>query len=79
MDGHLSIRDQFTKVGNRRAALFFPFQVKVSIYNNDVEKAFIVFNATGADKMGWFTDSRIIRSSWSDLKTAKKQLVSMAG
>ena len=51
----------------------------MSIYNNGVEKAFIVFDARGTDKMGWFTDSRIIRSSWADLASTKKEMVSMAG
>ncbi|XP_060063144.1 kielin/chordin-like protein [Ylistrum balloti] len=53
-------------------------QVKVSIYNKGVEKAWIVFNATGADKMNWYTKDRIIDSSWSDIKTAASQF-SMAG
>ena len=57
----------------------FVFQVKVSIYNHGVEKAYILFDARGSDKMSWFTDTKILRSSWADLKIAKKELVSMAG
>ena len=51
----------------------------MSIYNNGVEKAYILFDARGADKMSWFADSKILRSSWADMKVAKKELVSMAG
>jgi hypothetical protein len=58
--------------------LTFLFQVKVSIYKNGVEKAFILFNATGADKMSWFTPSRIIDSSWVDLKSTTTQYFNMA-
>ena len=58
--------------------LTFLFKVKVSIYKNGVEKAFILFNATGADKMSWFTPSRIIDSSWIDLKSTTIQYFNMA-
>lgn len=57
---------------------FHLLQVRVSIYKNGVEKAFILFNATGTDKMGWFSPSRIIDSSWIDLKTATKQYFAMS-
>ncbi|CAC5382843.1 unnamed protein product [Mytilus coruscus] len=53
------------------------FQVKVSIYKNGVEKAFMLFNATAADKMRWFTPSRIIDSSWVDLQSTTKQYFAM--
>jgi len=54
-------------------------QIKVGIYNQGIEKAYIVFNATGADKNSWFTSDRIISSSWTDLKTAAKEIFSMSG
>ena len=57
----------------------FLFQVKVSVYKNGVEKANIIFNATGADKNNWFTSDRIISSTYTDIKTAAKEIVSMAG
>ncbi|CAC5382849.1 unnamed protein product [Mytilus coruscus] len=53
------------------------FQVRVSIYKNGVEKAFMLFNATAADKMRWFTSSRIIDSSWVDLQSTTKQYFAM--
>jgi hypothetical protein len=54
-------------------------QVKVAIYNNGVEKANIIFNAVGADKNSWFTSDRIISSTWTDIKTAQKEIFSLAG
>ncbi|XP_071091876.1 uncharacterized protein [Haliotis cracherodii] len=53
--------------------------IKVGIFNNGVEKASIVFDAHGADKMSWFDPSRIISSTWSDIKTAQKSIFSMMG
>ncbi|XP_071172354.1 uncharacterized protein [Mytilus edulis] len=53
-------------------------KVRVSIYKNGVEKAFILFNATGSDKMSWFTPSRIIDSSWVDLQSTTKQYFAMS-
>ncbi|CAG2255707.1 unnamed protein product [Mytilus edulis] len=53
-------------------------KVRVSIYKNGVEKAFMLFNATGSDKMSWFTPSRIIDSSWLDLQSSTKQYFAMS-
>ncbi|CAC5382852.1 unnamed protein product [Mytilus coruscus] len=53
-------------------------KVRVSIYKKGVEKAFMLFNATGADKMSWFTPSRIIDSSWVDLQSTTKQYFAMS-
>ena len=53
--------------------------MRVSIYKNGSEKAYVLFNATGSTKHNWFTSDRIISSSWSDLKTAPKDMMSIAG
>jgi len=53
--------------------------VKVAIYNNGIEKANIIFNATGADKNSWFTNDRIISSTYTDIKSTAKDMMSMAG
>jgi len=55
------------------------FQIRVSIYKNGIEKAYILFNATGSTKENWFTQDRIISSSWTDLKSAPKEMMSLAG
>ncbi|KAJ8302983.1 hypothetical protein KUTeg_019379 [Tegillarca granosa] len=54
-------------------------RVKVAIYNKGVEKANIIFDATNTDKNGWFDPSRIISSTYSDIKNAPKQFFSMLG
>ncbi|KAK3581064.1 hypothetical protein CHS0354_033850 [Potamilus streckersoni] len=54
-------------------------KVKVSIYNQGVEKANIIFDATGTDKMGWFSPDRILSSTWTDIKSAPKEIFSMLG
>ncbi|XP_052233684.1 uncharacterized protein LOC127846468 isoform X4 [Dreissena polymorpha] len=54
-------------------------QIRVSIYNGGVEKAYILFNATGSTKENWFTSDRIISSTWTDLKTTTKELMSLSG
>ncbi|XP_052061712.1 uncharacterized protein LOC127701787 [Mytilus californianus] len=53
-------------------------KVRVSIYKNGVEKAFMLFNGTEADKMSWFTPSRIIDSSWVDLQSTTKQYFALS-
>ena len=45
-------------------------QVKVALYENGVEKAHVIFNGSGSDYMSWFSQSRLIDSSWIDLTTA---------
>ena len=59
--------------------LFHFIKVKVAIFNNGVEKANIIFDATGADKNSWFEPSRIISSTWTDIKYAPKNLFSLLG
>ncbi|WAR11992.1 SAS-like protein [Mya arenaria] len=54
-------------------------QIRVSIFNNGIEKAYILFNSTGSTKENWFTSDRIIDSSWTDLKTAQKEIMSLSG
>jgi len=54
-------------------------KVKVAIFNNGAEKANIIFNAIGADKNTWFDPSRIISSTWTDIRYAPKSLFSMLG
>lgn len=54
-------------------------QIRVAIYNQGVQKAYVTFNAVGADKMSWFDPSRIIDSSWGDIKSIPKNFFQMAG
>ncbi|WAR12449.1 CSP-like protein, partial [Mya arenaria] len=54
-------------------------KVKVAIFNGGIERANIIFDATGANKMNWFDQSRIISSTWTDIKYAPSNLFSMLG
>ncbi|CAG2217267.1 unnamed protein product [Mytilus edulis] len=45
-------------------------QVKVVVYRNGLERAFLDFNGTGTDKTNWFSQERLQNSSYSDLKNA---------
>ncbi|XP_033736371.1 uncharacterized protein LOC117324562 [Pecten maximus] len=41
--------------------------VRISFITGGKEKAFVVFDAHGADKNSWFSKARILYSSWNDL------------
>ncbi|XP_076466947.1 uncharacterized protein LOC143298123 [Babylonia areolata] len=45
-------------------------QVRLVLYKNGVEKEHVTFTGTGSDYVTWFSQSRIVESSWADLKTA---------
>lgn len=47
----------------------------MSIFKNNVEKAFVVFNATNSNKVSWFDINRVIDSSYTDLVTSPKPTV----
>ena len=54
-------------------------QVKLSIYKDGKEKANIVFNATGATKMNWMQPSRIVSSTFNDIKNAPHDIFNIRG
>ncbi|XP_041376889.1 uncharacterized protein LOC121389360 [Gigantopelta aegis] len=54
-------------------------KVKLSIYKAGKEKANIVFNARGATKMNWMDPSRIISSTFSDIKNAPHDVFGIRG
>ena len=43
------------------------FQIKLSFFKNNVEKAYVVFNAQGKTKTTWFKCNNILYSSYPDL------------
>ncbi|XP_060567048.1 protein crumbs-like isoform X2 [Ruditapes philippinarum] len=54
-------------------------KVKLSFYNNNTERAYIVFNGTGSDITSWFKSFRIIHSSWTNMASQRFQLFSIFG
>ncbi|GFR69731.1 collagen alpha-4(VI) chain [Elysia marginata] len=53
--------------------------VKLSVMTNGQENGYIIFNATGTDRLSWFDPSRIVNSSFSDLKGAQFDSFSLDG
>ena len=55
------------------------FQVKLSVYKDGEEKHFIVFDGTGTDHVSWFSASKIVSSSWTDLSVQTFNHFSLQG
>lgn len=47
--------------------LLNPSFVKLALYMQSMEVAYVVFDGQGSDQMDWFSRSRLVASSWSDL------------
>ncbi|XP_034329117.2 uncharacterized protein [Magallana gigas] len=54
-----SLIDRWQSLGN--------FKVNVSLYKNGTKVAEVVFNGTGTSQVSWFSPSKILSSSWSDV------------
>uniref|UniRef100_K1QYW1 Uncharacterized protein n=1 Tax=Magallana gigas TaxID=29159 RepID=K1QYW1_MAGGI len=54
-----SLIDRWQSLGN--------FKVNVSLYKNGTKVAEVVFNGTGTNQESWFSPSKILSSSWSDV------------
>lgn len=53
---------------------------RVSLFKQSVEVAYIVFHARGSDYMNWFSDNRVVSSSWTDLSPHQSfNIFSIAG
>jgi len=44
--------------------------VRYSLYTDGSEVAYVEFNGTGSTNEDWFSVSRILEASWSDLDTS---------
>ena len=42
--------------------------VRLALYENGREVAFLLFDGVGTDKMNWFSKERILDSSWNHLR-----------
>ncbi|KAK7489927.1 hypothetical protein BaRGS_00018792 [Batillaria attramentaria] len=54
-------------------------KVRLSLYENGVEKAYAEFDGKGSTFTSWFTKDRLLESSWADLKTSPHRFFSIAG
>nr|KAG5702787.1 hypothetical protein BaRGS_001869 [Batillaria attramentaria] len=43
--------------------------VRLVLYENGTEKEHLAFSGTGSDYMSWFSQERLVESSWTDLKS----------
>ncbi|KAK7491335.1 hypothetical protein BaRGS_00017436, partial [Batillaria attramentaria] len=44
-------------------------EVRLVLYENGTEKEHLAFSGTGSDYMSWFSQERLVESSWTDLKS----------
>ncbi|XP_025084646.1 uncharacterized protein LOC112558387 [Pomacea canaliculata] len=51
-------------------------QVKLSVYKDGEEKQYAVFDGRDSSYLSWFNEQKLLESSWTDLKTAKKDYFS---
>jgi len=51
----------------------------VIVYEGGVIKKELLFAATGTDKLNWFSEGKLISSSWTDIKTEPKNYFSIQG
>ena len=58
---------------------FLSRQAKVILYEGAVAKKELVFDASGTDKLNWYSEAKLSTSSWSDLKTETKNFFSIQG
>ena len=54
-------------------------QVAFVVYRSGQRSAFVVFDGTGTDSQTWFSDTKVINSSWTDLTTTSKNYFSIQG
>ncbi|XP_035828904.1 uncharacterized protein LOC101847773 [Aplysia californica] len=45
-------------------------KIRVGVYNNGVERGYVIFNAHGATKQNVFDPSRILSSTWNDVRSS---------
>jgi len=49
------------------------------VYEGGVTKKELLFDATGTDKLNWFSESKLVNSSWTDIETEPKNYFSIEG
>ncbi|KAL9952121.1 hypothetical protein ACROYT_G039330 [Oculina patagonica] len=58
---------------------FNPTQAKVILYEGAVAKKELVFDASGTDKLNWFSVEKLTNSPWTDVKTEPRNYFSIRG
>ena len=58
---------------------FYFLQVHFALYRNETLVLSLIFNATGSDKLNWFSKTRLIYSPWTDLENGQTNYFSLMG
>ncbi|KAK7503731.1 hypothetical protein BaRGS_00004854 [Batillaria attramentaria] len=53
--------------------------VRVTLIENGHEMAFVEFNGRGSTSTDWFSENRVLNTSWTDLRTQPHNFFSIAG
>ena len=57
-----------------------PFiQAKVVLYTGAASQKELLFNAVGTDKLNWFSVDKLVSSSWTDIKSERRNYFSIQG
>ncbi|KAI8747940.1 hypothetical protein BgiBS90_033129 [Biomphalaria glabrata] len=54
-------------------------EVKLAIYQNNVQVHYIIFNGQGSNYLNWFSQRRVLSSSWTDIKWKSTNYFSVEG
>ncbi|XP_053387293.1 uncharacterized protein LOC123543003 [Mercenaria mercenaria] len=65
------IVDSWASIGMTKA--------KFAFYKNNAEVAYVIFDATGSDVTSWFHNTKIIESSWPNMKSDTFNYFSILG
>ena len=54
-------------------------QAKVVVYKGQTPEKELLFDATGSDKLNWFSFDKLVTSSWTDISTEPRNYFSIQG
>ena len=54
-------------------------QAKVVLYTGAASQKELLFNAVGTDKLNWFSVDKLVSSSWTDIKSERRNYFSIQG
>ncbi|XP_067032810.1 uncharacterized protein [Acropora muricata] len=79
----LNVTNQYKDHYKNRVILnwetFNAAQARVSLYKNSISQKELLFNASGTDKLNWFSVGQLISSSWPSIKTTPTNYFSIQG
>lgn len=83
VDAALDVTNQFKDHYKNRVVLYWssfnPSQAKVVLYTGAASQKELLFNAVGTDKLNWFSVDKLVSSSWTDIKSERRNFFSIQG